>query len=98
LSLAKRKRIVCHEGMKPKKVTGCRDETFHPQTCLVAIEPVSNFILLEKYAPGRKSEEWTSSMKKAFGDMPIEVIQSTSDEGKGVLHHVKEDLGAHHSP
>jgi hypothetical protein len=86
------------EGMKPRKVTVCQDETFHPQICLVAIEPVSDFILLEKYAPSRKSKEWSSSMKEAIGDMPIEVIQSTSDEGKGILHHVEQDLGVHHSP
>jgi hypothetical protein len=37
-------------GMEPKQITVCQDETFHPEICLVAIEPVSNFILLEKYA------------------------------------------------
>jgi transcriptional regulator with XRE-family HTH domain len=86
------------EGMKPGKVSVCQDETFHPQTCLVAIEPVSDFILLEKYASSRKAEEWSSSMKEAIGNMPIEVVQSTSDEGKGILHHVEQDLGVHHSP
>lgn len=86
------------EGMEPKKVTVCEDETFHPEVCLVAIEPVSNFILLEKYASNRKAEEWTTSMKEATEGLPIEVVQSTSDEGRGILHHVKEDLGVHHSP
>lgn len=75
-----------------------RMKPFIRKTCLVAIEPVSNFILLEKYTSSRKSEEWSSSLKEAVGDMPIEVIQSTSDEGRGILHHVKEGLGAHHSP
>src|SRR3989337_2660025 len=84
-------------GMAPKQITVCEDETFHPETCLVAIEPVSNFILLEKYSSSRKAEEWTASMKEAIG-VPGEVIQSTSDEGRGVCHHVKEDLGAHHCP
>ena len=84
--------------MEPKKVTVCQDETFHPETCLVAIEPVSNFILLEKYAPNRKAEEWTASMQEATEGLSVEVIQSTSDEGRGILHHVKEELGAHHSP
>ena len=86
------------EEMEPKKVTVCQDETFHPEICLVAIEPVSNFILLEKYASNRKADEWTASMQEATEGLPIEVIQSTSDEGKGILHHVKEELGAHHSP
>ena len=86
------------EGMEPKKITVCEDETFHPETCLAAIEPVSNFILLEKYAASRKADEWTISMKEAAEGLPIEVVQSISDEGRGILHHVKEDLGAHHSP
>jgi len=37
-------------------------------------------------------------MTTAMADLPLEIIQSTSDEGRGLLHHVKEDLGAHHSP
>ena len=35
------------EGMKPKEITVCQDENFHSDPCLVAIEPVSNFIVLE---------------------------------------------------
>jgi hypothetical protein len=85
-------------GMTPKKVSICEDETFHPETCLVGIEPVSNFIFLEKYAPNRKAEEWTNSLNEALADLPVEVIQCTSDEGKGIVHHVEKDLGAHHSP
>ena len=43
--------------MKPKEITVCQDETFHPETCLVAIEPTANFILLEKYSGGRKGSD-----------------------------------------
>ena len=68
-------------GMAPKKITICEDETFHPETCLVGIEPVSNFILLEKYASSRKAEEWTSSLTQALAELPVDVFQSTSDEG-----------------
>lgn len=35
------------KAMRPKTITVCQDETFHPETCLVALEPVSDFILLE---------------------------------------------------
>lgn len=84
--------------MPQKEITVCQDETFHPETCLVAIEPVSNFILLEKYADSRKASEWTKAMEEATRGLPVTVVQSTSDEGKGILHHVKTDLGAHHSP
>lgn len=85
-------------GMKTKEISVCQDETFHPETCLVAIEPNANFILLEKYSGGRKGSDWTESMQEATKDLPVQIIQSTSDEGKGILHHVKKGLGAHHSP
>ncbi len=85
-------------GMAAKKITICEDETFHPEICLVAIEPVSNYILLEKYAKNRQAETWTKSMEQATGELPIEIVQSTSDEGRGILSHAKKDLGAHHSP
>ena len=84
--------------MHPKQIAVCEDETFHPEVCLVAIEPVSNFILLEKYAQSRTADEWNRGLKDAIGEMPIEVIQSTSDEAKGICRHVKADLGVHHSP
>ncbi|MFQ5615584.1 MAG: hypothetical protein ACE5GO_03890 [Anaerolineales bacterium] len=75
-----------------------QDETFHPQPCLVAIEPISNYIMLEKYTEDRKADTWTDAMTEAIGDKPIIVIQSTSDEGRGICSHVKKGLGAHHSP
>ena len=86
------------EGMEAKQITVCEDETFHPEICLVAIEPASNYILLEKYADSRKAADWTKSMEQATAGLPIEIVQSTSDEGRGILSHAKKDLGAHHSP
>ena len=84
--------------MAPKKITVCEDETFHPAVCLVAIEPVSNFILLEAYSQNRDEQSWNAALKAALGDLPVKVIQSTSDEGKGLLAHACNGLGAHHSP
>ncbi len=84
--------------MEAKQITVCEDETFHPEVCLVAIEPVSNFILLEQYADNRKAKTWTQAMEKATEELPVEITQATSDEGPGLLCHVKENLGAHHSP
>jgi hypothetical protein len=43
VALAEEQRAVLAEGMAPRQVTVCEDETFHPGTCLVALEPVSNF-------------------------------------------------------
>jgi len=42
--------------MPKKKISICQDETFHPDICLVAMEPVSNFILLEKYDKKRDAK------------------------------------------
>ena len=91
-----RKRLA--EEMEAKQITVCEDETFHPEVCLVAIEPVSNFILLEEYDENRQAKTWTNAMEEAKEGLPVEIIQSTSDEGKGLLRHVKVDLGVHHSP
>lgn len=43
-------------AMPAKAITICEDESFHPGTCLVAVEPVSNHLLLGQYAPDRKVE------------------------------------------
>jgi hypothetical protein len=84
--------------MPPRTVTLVEDETFHPQPCLVAIEPVSNFIVLERYAPRRDAATWTQHLREALAGLPIQVVQVTSDEGKGLLRHTKTELGVHHSP
>jgi hypothetical protein len=85
-------------GMAGKKISICEDETFHPETCLVAIEPASGFILVEKYAEHRDAETWNEAIKQATKGLAVEVIQSCSDEAAGILRHVREELGAHHSP
>ncbi len=84
--------------MPQKKISICEDETFHPEVCLVAIEPRSNYILLESYAPNRRGETWNHSLDEALSGLPVEVIQSASDEGRGLLNHVEQGLQVHHSP
>ena len=91
-----RKRLS--ETASPKAITICEDETFHPEICLVAIEPVSNFIVLEEYAADRKAQTWTAALQEGLVGLPVEVIQATSDEGRGICRHVEHELGAHHSP
>jgi hypothetical protein len=83
--------------MPQKEISICQDETFHPEICLVAIEPVSNFILLEEYSEKRDAESWSKAMEEALHDVPVSIIQSTSDEGSGLVKYVEKELGAHHS-
>jgi len=84
--------------MAPKQITIAQDETFHPKPCLVAIEPVSNFILLEKYSEDRTAASWSSAMAGSLENLPVEVIQSITDEAAGILRHVSESFDAHKSP
>ena len=84
--------------MQPRKITIIEDETFHPKVCLVAMDAASGFIVLERYAEGRDSETWTKALTAALGDLPVEIVQATSDEAKALLKHAEQDLNAHHSP
>ena len=67
------------QQMRPKKISLCEDETFHPEVCLVAMEPVSNFIVVEQYAPNRTGETWNQLVEGALQGWPVSVLQSTSD-------------------
>lgn len=84
--------------MPAKIITLCEDETFHPQICLVAIEPVSNFILVERYAVNRETKTWNEAVNDALSGLPVEVIQVASDEGRSLISHALKGLKAHHSP
>lgn len=86
-------------GMAPKAIAACLDENFHgDQDCLVAIEPASNFLLLEAYRDNRDAETWTAALRQALGGMPVEIIQVTSDQAKGLIACARDGLDAHHSP
>jgi hypothetical protein len=85
-------------GMAPREISLCEDETFHPQTCLVALEPVSNFLLLEQYAQRRDAATWTAATSKALEGLPVSVRQALGDEAKGLLAHARDGLGVPHGP
>jgi hypothetical protein len=84
--------------MAPKPITVVQDETFHPQPCLVAIEPVSGYIPLERYADNREADTWTKAMSEATRGLRVTIVQSTSDECGALVKHAEQGLSAHHSP
>jgi len=84
--------------MPAKEITMTQDETFTGGLCLVGIEPVSNYILLEQVAQARDQDTWQELMIQALSGLNCIVIQSTSDEAPGLLAYVEHHLGAHHSP
>jgi hypothetical protein len=85
-------------GMKARKITAALDEMFRGrQPCLVAIEVVSNFILLEKFTRDRKAETWKQEINTRLSGLKVEIDQVVSDLGTGITACTKE-LGANHSP
>jgi transposase len=86
------------KAMPAKAITLAKDETFTGGLCLVAMEPKSNYIVLEQTAQGRDQETWQTLMEKALSGLNCQVIQATSDEAPGLLAYVEHHLGAHHSP
>jgi hypothetical protein len=86
------------KAMPAKAITLAKDETFTGGLCLVAMEPKSNYILLEQAAQGRDQDTWQALMEQALSGLNCQVIQSTSDEAPGLLAYVEHHLGAHHSP
>ena len=86
------------QAMTPKEITVTQDETFTGGLCIVGMERVSNYILLEQAASARDHDTWKASMELALAGLNCKVIQSTSDEAPGLLAYVEHHLGAHHSP
>lgn len=85
------------QGMAERTVAIGVDETFHPAICLVGMEPVSGYILAERYAEDRSAASWSAALEEALAGLPLKVAVGVSDEAKG-LKRAQKDLGAHHSP
>lgn len=98
IAFGKEEQLTLAKSMPIKKISIAEDETFHHKPCLVAMEPVSNFILLEEYGEKRDAESWNIMLGKVLNGLPVKIIQSTSDEARGIVNHVEQHLGAHHSP
>ena len=83
-------------AMKPRLIVVCEDETFHPATCLVAIDAESGMILLECYSEKRDGATWTQALAEALAGLPVEVVRVVGDEAKGLIAHAREGLGVEH--
>jgi hypothetical protein len=84
--------------MPAREISLAEDETFHPQICLVAMDLVSNFILLEQYETKRDAPTWNRCLDERLASLPITVCQVVSDEAKALIAHTQVHLGVHHSP
>jgi hypothetical protein len=85
--------------MRHKDIVLCPDENFHEQRpCLVAIEPVSNFILLEEYQDRRDAKTWNASATGSLLGLDVTVVLVCSDQASGLVCFTEDFLGVPHQP
>lgn len=85
------------QQMVGKVLSLALDETFFPETCLVAMDPDSGLILVEKFVEQRDTPTWRHAVQRGLRGLPVEVVQSPSDEGKAIVKLVLEDFEAEHT-
>jgi len=87
------------EQMEFKTVTLIVDEHFHAvKPCLVAMEPVSGFLVVECYRDNRAADTWTAAIHEGTVGMHIQVVLLTSDLAKALLCCAEKNLQVQHSP
>ena len=84
--------------MQKRTITAILDELFRKgQPCLVAIEAVSGYILLEKFTEDRKAATWKKELEESIKGLPIKIGGVTSDLC-GAIRSVTKEFEAAHSP
>jgi hypothetical protein len=84
--------------MPHRSISVCEDETFpHAGICLVAIEPVSRFVLAEQLKPHRDAATWDTVLTQATTDLNVDLLQQVSDEASALRSHAKNN-DIPHSP
>jgi hypothetical protein len=78
--------------MKPKDLLVALDENFHQGLMLVAMDAVSNFILVETFADKRDAESWASVLRASVGSWPVRIVGLLGDEAKGLIRCAREHL------
>jgi hypothetical protein len=85
-------------AMPAKKIWLCEDETFFPRMLLVAIDALSGFLLVERFAERRDGASWDQAVADGLRGLPVEVVGVTSDLAKGIVRHVQTGLGLAQTP
>ena len=94
---AQQEACLASESIK-REISVCLDETYPDQICLVAIEPVSNLILLESLTDKQDRVTWREHLQPRLESLNVSVFQTVGDEGSGLKSFALNDLQAHHSP
>jgi hypothetical protein len=87
------------QQMESKTITLIADEHFHShKPCLVGLEPVAGFILVECYRDRRDADTWKEAINEGTAGMNIEVVQMTSDLARALVCCAEKGLQAAHTP
>jgi hypothetical protein len=87
------------DGLPHRHIALVADENFHgADVCLVAAEPVSNFLLVEQYAQRRDEKTWTAAIEQGLAGLNVTALLLTSDQAKGLIACAHNGLGAQHLP
>lgn len=90
-------RVRLAAQMPARAIGVCVDETFHDGMLLVAQEPLSGFLLVEKRSERRDAETWDAAVREGVAGLPVTIEQATSDEAEGLLTLARKHLKAHHN-
>lgn len=90
---------VLAQQMEAKTITLVADEHFHSgNPCLVGLEPVSNFLLVECYRDRRDADTWKEAIDEGTKGMSLKVVQMTSDLARALVCCAEKGFEAMHSP
>ena len=81
------------QGMIPRDILVAADENFHEAMMLVAIEPVSGYLLVEQEAAQRDGTTWATVLRDALAKWPVRLVALVGDEAKGLIHCARAGLG-----
>jgi hypothetical protein len=98
LTFGANQEMLLAQNLQRRKITAGLDEMYrghHP--CLVAIEIISGYILLEKFTDNRSAKTWSNELKPKLEELDVQLDQVVSDLCGGIRACAKE-LGAAHSP
>src|SRR5581483_2088595 len=85
-------------AMPPRTVTLCADETWLARTMiLVANEPVSGWLWVQKIAATRDQATWTAAVQEGTRGMALTIHTVGADCGTGIVAMAVHGLGVTHS-
>lgn len=86
------------QTMPPKKIWLCEDETFFADMILVALEALSDYLVVERYAERRDAATWNAAVEERLRGLPVEVVGVAADGAAGIRAHAQQAFGVDVTP